>query len=69
MSLSVSPHLHTVASVDIFSAMGAFALFLHSVAVLNLQLTAFAWPVEQIVLTSLLITYSVANFNKLIGIF
>lgn len=32
MSLSLSPHLHILESVDISSVMGAFAHFFHSVA-------------------------------------
>lgn len=47
MSLSVSPHLHIFATVDIFSVKGGFACFLHSVAVLHLQIIAFIWPAEQ----------------------
>lgn len=68
MSLSVSPHLHILESVDISSATGAFPHFFHSVAALHLQITAFIWPAEQSVPTTLLITCSVVNYNRLIGI-
>lgn len=42
-----SPHLHILVSVDSFSVMGAFAYFLHSDAVLHLQMIAFIWPAEE----------------------
>lgn len=42
-----SPHLHIPVSVDNFSVMGAFAYFLHSDAVLHLQMIAFIWPAEE----------------------
>lgn len=68
MSLTVSPHLHILESVDISSVMGAFARFLRSAAILLLQIIALIWPAEQRVPATLLITCPVVNYDRLIGI-
>lgn len=71
MSLSISPHLHIPARVDIFRETGAFLFFCSFLALArcsHLRIVAFIWPAEHSAPATLLITCSLVNYNRLIGI-